>query len=375
MKVLAIEGVVRGEHSGGHNTMKVIRSFFPPFLRLLKCALVTVQMHSSRRRPMRLLLPVVASIALLVGGTWFLLSTPSRADSPAATAGTAAGSFRDTAALSSEKRMAYDRELSAPFEKVRATHLIIVPGHGVFFGLDANRWADETQWALEPFQRGFHGQFVQTLARHIAKSIALLKESLNTSLVVFSGGESRPHVGPKSEALSYYLVAEANNFFQEGTGASASEVVRPRLIAEEYARDSYENILFSICRFHEVTGSYPERISVVGFAYKRRRFVELHRQSVRFPVSRFSYYGIDVAAANRNEREGPPSLSDERTYRITAADPYLCVANRLVRHERNPSSHSPPYLLTCPALEPLLLHCGPQWFSGPLPWDTAAAAP
>lgn len=31
---------------------------------------------------------------------------------------------------------------------------------------------------------------------------------------------------------------------------------------QEHARDSYENLLFSICRFREVTGHYPQTIVV-----------------------------------------------------------------------------------------------------------------
>ena len=60
-----------------------------------------------------------------------------------------------------------------------------------------------------------------------------------------------------------------------------------RVVSEEFARDSYENLLFSICRFHEVTGRYPDKITVVGFGFKTRRFVDLHRKAVRFPEDKF----------------------------------------------------------------------------------------
>jgi hypothetical protein len=60
-----------------------------------------------------------------------------------------------------------------------------------------------------------------------------------------------------------------------------------RVISEEFARDSYENILFSLCRFFEVTGRYPEKITVVGFGFKEKRFTELHRKAVRFPKDRY----------------------------------------------------------------------------------------
>jgi hypothetical protein len=46
------------------------------------------------------------------------------------------------------------------------------------------------------------------------------------------------------------------------------------------ARDSFENLLFSLCRFHELTGCYPTDVTVVSFEFKRWRFSNLHRQAV-----------------------------------------------------------------------------------------------
>jgi hypothetical protein len=40
---------------------------------------------------------------------------------------------------------------------------------------------------------------------------------------------------------------------------------------EEYALDSYENLLFSIARFREVTGRWPEKITVIGYGMKQAR--------------------------------------------------------------------------------------------------------
>jgi len=32
--------------------------------------------------------------------------------------------------------------------------------------------------------------------------------------------------------------------------------IRKRATTEEFAKDSYENLLYSICRYHEFTGKY-----------------------------------------------------------------------------------------------------------------------
>lgn len=68
---------------------------------------------------------------------------------------------------------------------------------------------------------------------------------------------------------------------------------------EEYALDSFQNLLFSIARFHEFTGRYPEEITVIGYDMKRKRFTELHRAALRWPLSRFHYVGMDVEGAER----------------------------------------------------------------------------
>ena len=52
-------------------------------------------------------------------------------------------------------------------------------------------------------------------------------------------------------------------------------------------------MLFSICRFNEYTNNYPRNITVIGFQFKKKRFLELHRFSLKFPLDRFNYIGID----------------------------------------------------------------------------------
>lgn len=44
--------------------------------------------------------------------------------------------------------------------------------------------------------------------------------------------------------------------------AGKQESVRGRALTEEHARDSFENLLFSVCRFRELTGTYPHNITV-----------------------------------------------------------------------------------------------------------------
>lgn len=247
--------------------------------------------------------------------------------------------------------------LPEPFDAWKAArHLIVVCGHAVYVGKDSQRMEDESSWFLESFQRGQLG----TMLAHIQHGVELAAAD-NASLLLFSGGETRATAGPRSEAASYWEVAEANGWF-------GKPHVRQRAQLEAQARDSFENVLFSLCRFHELSGSYPERLTVVSFGFKRWRFEELHRAALRFPRSRFSFSGIDPPGLD------PAVLQGERTRsaRPFELDPYGCTDPVLQRKraERNPfrrtvSYHQGP---ACPALGPLMAHCSKELFGGPLPW-------
>ena len=69
-----------------------------------------------------------------------------------------------------------------------------------------------------------------------------------------------------------------------------------RTTTEDYALDSFQNLLFSIARFRAVTEHYPSKITVVGYAFKRRRYTELHSRAIRWPQNAgfWKYVGIDV---------------------------------------------------------------------------------
>lgn len=42
--------------------------------------------------------------------------------------------------------------------------------------------------------------------------------------------------------------------------------MKGRTALEEAARDSFENVAFSLCRFHQLTGHYPDTYTVVRAA-------------------------------------------------------------------------------------------------------------
>jgi hypothetical protein len=93
---------------------------------------------------------------------------------------------------------------------VESTTLIIVAGHAIYRGKhwDAASVRDEVNWYLEPSQ---HGQ-VDTFLAHVRKGVELASLD-SSSILLFSGGQTRPGLGPRSEGSSYWQAAEAFDWF------------------------------------------------------------------------------------------------------------------------------------------------------------------
>ncbi|KAG8970918.1 hypothetical protein FRC05_011686 [Tulasnella sp. 425] len=230
-------------------------------------------------------------------------------------------------------------------------HLIVVAGHAVWTGSDPNARLDESNWILEDRQRG--GGNVAAFFRHIEE-----------------GGQTRP-TSLITEAQSYHQLATSARLLNSERNHQSTLPPTLRTTSENFALDSFQNLLFSIARFHEVTGSYPTNITVIGFGMKKPRFQELHRRAIRWPEERFEYIGIDV--------EGDTSLAyageAEFGYGPYSKDLYGCHDTLLAkRRRRNPFQIFHPYHSSAPELAGLLEWCptGPQRnkvFPGPLPWD------
>lgn len=239
------------------------------------------------------------------------------------------------------KEMAVDSEMDT---------LIIVPGHAVFIGNDYSdsSLSSDVCWILESFQIGQTKLFVEHIRKGIEKAASNSK-----ALLVFSGGQTRMRAGPLSEAQSYYQIAQNHNWF-------GIENVQARSTTEEFARDSYENLLFSICRFKEVVGSYPKFISVVGFKFKANRFIDLHRFAIKFPTQYFSYIEVHDGVTD--------DLRDSASADFSK-DLYGCSEKlREKKKSRNPYKRNHSYADSCPDLKGLLEYCGEAVFADSLPW-------
>ena len=231
-------------------------------------------------------------------------------------------------------------------------NLVLVAGHAVYVGEDFLHPEQDRQWLLQSFQRGEPRFYIE----HIRVGVDVSARD-PSSLLVFSGGQTRREAGPRSEAQSYWSLAEHFRWW-------SLPGVAGRSTTEEYARDSFENLLFAICRFNEYTGRYPEMIRVVSWAFKEERF-GLHREALGFPRSRFEFHG-----ANQPEDLVGAKKGEARTIAAFREDPYGRGRNLgQKRTERNPFSRHAPYRLTCPELEGILRHRGPTPYEGALPWS------
>jgi len=187
----------------------------------------------------------------------------------------------------------YGAPFNENFVASKATHLIIVAGHSVLIGNGENA-LDESAWHLLDYQRG--QGLPDAIVGHITAGISEAARDPQ-SLLVFSGGETRGDgTAPYSESSSYFRAADALNLWMN-EGIDAGSNARSRTVTEEFATDSFENMIFSICRFKEVTGHYPTYITIVSFSFKEQRFVKLHASALKWPRSRLRYIGKDAPSS------------------------------------------------------------------------------
>ena len=228
-------------------------------------------------------------------------------------------------------------------------NLILVAGHAIPYRFD--RLDSDDGWFLKHFQAGEGAFYVE----HIRRGVELTAAD-PAALLVFAGGQTDRAAGPRSEAQGYWLAADHYGWF-------GSPGVRERAAMEEFSLDSFQNLLFGLCRFREIAGEYPGHVTAVGWSFKGPRF-ELHREALGLPANRFRYEGVN----------DPPSLADNEKFEVErraifAQDPYGSGPEPTAkRAARNAFQRQHGYHKSCPDLAALLDHKGPELYAGPLPW-------
>eukprot|EP00887_Chlorella_sp_A99_P007325 scaffold2.g7325.t1 len=249
------------------------------------------------------------------------------------------------------------RELAPRRLAPHLTSLVVVACHSVYTGLDFRQAEDVSSWFLLDYQKDVPGQ-AHSFVEHVQLGVREAAAD-PSALLLFSGGKTRARAGPRAEGEGYWLIAEAARWY-------GHPEVRTHAFTEDHARDSLENLLFSLCRFYELTGRFPDALTLVGYDFKRDRFQRLHRQALRWPADRFSYVGTPALTEDAAEGEA-------RTAAAFEADPYGCSEElRAKRAARDPFAVGGLGGERCPAIAELLDYCGPGVFDGELPWDGTA---
>ena len=172
--------------------------------------------------------------------------------------------------------------------------LILVAGHAAFrgnvSGVPAQPESDEF-WVLdEGFQLGEPAFYIE----HIRRGVVLAANNPD-AMLMFSGGLTRRDAGTWSEARTYHELAEHYLPFWVPDRYNKNQLredIAKRMQEEGHARDSYENLLFGICRFLRLTGHTPRLVTVVSWAFKATRF-QMHRAAIGFPAARFRFDGFN----------------------------------------------------------------------------------
>ncbi len=235
---------------------------------------------------------------------------------------------------------------------MKRTKLALNPAHAVC--LDPALAKSDKGWI-----GGFPGEGIRYWEH--SKEAARLAGEDSSALLVPSGGMTRQKAGRLAEGESLKNLIAYEKYFEFPD-------LQGRTIAETYAKDSLENLIFGICQFQMAEDDYPSAITVVGWEFKRDRF-ELHRQAIRWNRE-FRYVGVN------NPDEGRPlekAVAGE-LLKVAALrdDSYLQGPEwRAQREGRNPFGQQHPYRGLLPELVPFFDHLehGRGMFTGTLPWD------
>ncbi len=163
-------------------------------------------------------------------------------------------------------------------------NLIIVPGHSllkdhIVAGESLEYYQNPDNWLLEDYQVGDLPFYLE----HIQAGLQALEKDPH-AILVFSGGRTRQGGKMWSEAESYLLAAKSMPAWKRAFEA--------RVITEDYARDSMQNIHHSLMRYFIHLNRFPQKIDVFNWGFKSERF-HFHAATLGIPSDSFTYHSVN----------------------------------------------------------------------------------
>ncbi|SCU95990.1 LAMI_0F04720g1_1 [Lachancea mirantina] len=202
------------------------------------------------------------------------------------------------------------------------THLIIVPCHSIWKADEddeqENFGQNPEHWLLAPFQ--YEGNDHLSFMMHSFLAIEKLVQNLANSVLLYSGSRTKLAAKDLSEARSYYMLSQkllraiecgdtlpealskhkhlmqvCTNILQilSQKRLSVEALFDLSVEVEEFALDSFDNLLYSIAKFNEMTGLYPSELTIVGFGFKQSRFIDYHAAAIDFPSQSINYISFE----------------------------------------------------------------------------------
>ncbi|CEP60118.1 uncharacterized protein LALA0_S01e03444g [Lachancea lanzarotensis] len=212
------------------------------------------------------------------------------------------------------------------------SHLIIVPCHSIWKIDDGsepdNYGQSSSHWFLESFQH--EGRDHLSFMMHSLLAIEELLNDTEHSLLLYSGSCTKKDAGNVSEARSYFLHArkllkavsygfglpaaltshkgiskccKSINQKMTNQNLTVEELFAKHVGTEEFALDSLDNLLYSLVKFKDSTSSDASKVTISGFGFKKRRFLELHAVAIDYPAEQIKYISYEPQPISIREED------------------------------------------------------------------------
>jgi len=149
--------------------------------------------------------------------------------------------------------------------------VLIVAGHAIY---QKHKW-----------HGGFPGED-RYYEGHVTEGLEIARSSGYKALV-FSGGRTRERTPNWPSKVTN---SEAEGMIEFARELGMIGAPPPVVLSESFARDSFENVFFSILRYHREFCEWPSRVGVVSWKFKAVRFY-LMATALRLRDGCFMFYG------------------------------------------------------------------------------------